>query len=144
MKFKKKLKIQLACGILWICLGLLACVAAFSGNVSSDYSFTYCAGTGGGLIAIGFIHIIKSIRLLKNESLRKKEEIRIYDERNIFIQKQIYSLHSLFSLVLLYVATLWAALWKPELLIPFLLLMLADVALLFLAAIYCNIRNSCE
>ena len=76
--------------------------------------------------------------------LRKKEEIRIYDERNIFIQKQIYSLHSLFSLVLLYVATLWAALQKPELLIPFLLLMLADVALLFLAAIYCNIRNSCE
>ena len=61
-----------------------------------------------------------------------------------FIQKQIYSLHSLFSLVLLYVATLWAALQRPELLIPFLLLMLADVALLFLAAIYCNIRNSCE
>ena len=135
MKFEKKLKIQLTCGLLWICLGILACVAAFSGKVSSGYPLTYCAGTGGGLIAI---------RLLKNESLRKKEEIRIYDERNIFIQKQIYSLHSLFSLVLLYVATLWAALWKPELLIPFLLLMLADVALLFLAAIYYNIRNSCE
>lgn len=144
MKFEKKLKIQLTCGFLWICLGILACVAAFSGKVSSGYPLTYCAGTGGGLIAISFIHIIKSIRLLKNESLRKKEEIRIYDERNIFIQKQIYSLHSLFSLVLLYVATLWAALWKPELLIPFLLLMLTDVALLFLAAIYCNIRNSCE
>ena len=106
MNFEKKLKIQLACGILWICLGVLACVAAFSGKVSSGYPFTYCAGTGGGLIATGFIQIIKSIHLLKNESLRKKEKIRLYDERNIFIQKQIYSLHSLFSLVLLYVATL--------------------------------------
>ena len=27
MNFEKKLKIQLACGILWICLGVLACVA---------------------------------------------------------------------------------------------------------------------
>ena len=96
MKFEKKLKIQLTCGFLWICLGILACVAAFSGKVSSGYPLTYCAGTGGGLIAIGFIHIIKSIRLLKNESLRKKEEIRIYDERNIFIQKQIYSLKASF------------------------------------------------
>lgn len=74
MKFEKKLKIQLACGFLWICLGILACVAAFSGKVSSGYPLTYCAGTGGGLIAIGFIHIIKSIRLLKNESLRKKKK----------------------------------------------------------------------
>ena len=89
MNFEKKLKIQLACGILWICLGVLACVAAFSGKVSSGYPFTYCAGTGGGLNATGFIQIIKSIRLLKNESLRKKEKIRLYDERNIFIQKQI-------------------------------------------------------
>jgi len=97
-----------------------------------------CGGALPGLGSITLLH------LLKNESLRKKEKIRLYDERNIFIQKQIYSLHSLFSLVLLYVATLWAALQRPELLIPFLLLMLADVALLFLAAIYCNIRNSCE
>lgn len=37
MNFEKKLKIQLACGILWICLGVLACVAAFSGKVSSGY-----------------------------------------------------------------------------------------------------------
>lgn len=74
MNFEKKLKIQLACGILWICLGVLACVAAFSGKVSSGYPFTYCAGTGGGLIATGFIQIIRSIRLLKNESLRKKEK----------------------------------------------------------------------
>ena len=43
MNFEKKLKIQLACGILWICLGVLACVAAFSGKVSSGYPFTYCA-----------------------------------------------------------------------------------------------------
>ena len=40
MNFEKKLKIQLACGILWICLGVLACVAAFSGKVSSGYPFT--------------------------------------------------------------------------------------------------------
>ena len=141
MNFEKKLKIQLACGILWICLGVLACVAAFSGKVSSGYPFTYCAGTGGGLIATGFIQIIKSIR----EDLDNLDFIEVETPvLNIFIQKQIYSLHSLFSLVLLYVATLWAALQRPELLIPFLLLMLADVALLFLAAIYCNIRNSCE
>lgn len=72
MKFEKKLKIQLTCGFLWICLGILACVAAFSGKVSSGYPLTYCAGTGGGLIAIGFIHIIKSIRLLKMNPCGKR------------------------------------------------------------------------
>lgn len=143
MKFKQKLKIQLICGILWIFLGLSACVLAFSGIASDGYPAAYCAGTGGGLIVMGAILIFKSILLLRNETLQKKEEIRLYDERNIFIQKQIYSLHSLFSLILLYGATLWAALQKPELLIPFLLLMLADVALLFFSAIYCKIKNSC-
>ncbi len=74
MNFEKKLKIQLACGILWICLGVLACVAAFSGKVSSGYPFTYCAGTGGGLIATGFIQIIRSIRLLKMNPCGKKKK----------------------------------------------------------------------
>ena len=142
MKFVQKLKLQIICGCFWIILGICACMIAFGDSLTLGLSRSYCAGTGGGLIAVGFLQGIRALRLLRNESLRQQAEIRFLDERNVFIQKQIYSLHSLFSLVLLYTATLWAAIVQPSLLLPFLLLMLLDVLLLFLAAIYCKWKNA--
>ncbi|MBM6828159.1 hypothetical protein H9X85_00770 [Anaerotignum lactatifermentans] len=145
MNYKRKLKWSILFGILWIALGILAvCCAVFRiPSSGGGYPFSYLCGTGGSLFAIGGLSILRSLRLMRNEELCRKEEIRLYDERNVYIQKQISSLHSTLSLALLYGATLWAAICRQDLLLPFIFLMIADVALLLVTTAVFRMKNSC-
>ena len=51
----------------------------------------FWSGMGGGLIGVGTVRLIQSIRYCKDETYREKKEVEIKDERSLFLRNKAWA-----------------------------------------------------
>ena len=72
--------------IVEIILGLALWVCGAIGLIDS-----YWSGMGGGLIGVGIVFLIRSIRYKRDPEYREEYDIEVNDERNKFIRLKAWS-----------------------------------------------------
>ena len=72
--------------IVEIILGLTLWVCGAIGLIDS-----YWSGMGGGLIGVGIVFLIRSIRYKRDPEYREEYDIEVNDERNKFIRLKAWS-----------------------------------------------------
>lgn len=72
--------------IVEIVLGVILSVCGAIGLIDS-----YWTGMGGGLIGVGIVFLIRSIRYRRNPEYKEEVDIEMSDERNKFIRLKAWS-----------------------------------------------------
>ena len=66
----------------WLLVGLVLIAAGLAGQVDS-----FWAGMGGGLTAVGVIHLSRWFRYRRDADYRENFDVETHDERNQYISK---------------------------------------------------------
>ena len=72
--------------IVEIILGLALCICSAIGLIDS-----YWGGMGGGLIGVGIVFLIRSIRYKRDPEYKEEYDVEMNDERNKFIRLKAWS-----------------------------------------------------
>ena len=78
---------RLILNIFWIVLG----VVLFGLSVAEVLDSSFCAGMGGGLIAVGILRTVRTFRYRKDPEYREKIDTEAGDERNRFLRMKSWS-----------------------------------------------------
>lgn len=73
--------------IMWIIIGLTLIVLSFMEIVDSSF----CAGLGGGWIAVGVMQLYRNKKYHSDENYKEKIDIEASDERNRYIRMKAWS-----------------------------------------------------
>ncbi|MBR5515186.1 MAG: hypothetical protein IKU52_03170 [Clostridia bacterium] len=102
MDFKKKLKIRLTVGIVYIILGICLIFTGFINQTENEF----VASFGFALTVIGLARLKKYFSLTRNEEKLKRYEIAETDERNIMIVSKARSLTFSLYVIICYIAVI--------------------------------------
>ena len=99
MDFKKKLKLRLYIGIIYIILGIAMIIGTFVTKTNNSFISSF----GLALIVMGIVRIRNYFIITKNEETIRKQQIAETDERNISIMHKAKS--ATFSIYVLLLGT---------------------------------------
>ena len=77
---------RLIASIVEIVLGIVLLICGSIGLIDS-----YWSGMGGGLIGVGIVFLMRSIRYMRDPEYKEEYDIEISDERNKFIRLKAWS-----------------------------------------------------
>lgn len=112
MNFESKLKVRMFKFVILLLIGIIAVSVAIIVKLSTgidSYSTGYLAGTGGSLIAISILMIIKNKLALNDKEKQKQMRIEENDERNLLLTYKSGYYAMLITAVTLYISTFFFA-----------------------------------
>ena len=77
---------RMIASIVEIILGLALCICSAIGLIDS-----YWGGMGGGLMGVGIVFLIRSIRYKRDPEYKEECDVEMNDERNKFIRLKAWS-----------------------------------------------------
>lgn len=88
MKFKTKIWIRVLVGLLYLAVGVLGCILAYTGVIENAFVSTLAAAFG----IAGLAHVVRNLRIIASPDAMRSLEIKEKDERNVMLAEKARSL----------------------------------------------------
>lgn len=128
MKSNKKLLLS----VIWIVTGSVLLILSAIGLIDS----VVYSGMGGGLVGIGILQVLRSIRYRRDPEYRELIDTEISDERNKYLRMRSWSIAGYAAVLLAAVGSVAALILGDLQLQQYLLVSMAVIVLIFLSAYY--------
>ena len=88
MDYKKKIKLRICLGIVYLVIGVILCIVSYTGVTDNKFISSF----GAALSVVGIARIIQYARLMSDPERMESRAIAEKDERNIMLWEKARSL----------------------------------------------------